>query len=121
MNEIKLCILKGGSGQTIMGKMDLSLNELDHIILEDVVQVDLAQDKSGAIVPVDSIYPHPFVHIFLTKKAADAENCHEIYKRDCLKIYDEVDIRQELIDWYQRVLAQKSGIEIVPKSNIILP
>lgn len=120
MGKIKLYIMKGGSGQTIMGKCDLTQAHLDYDQLEDVIQVDLAQDKSGAIVPVDAVYPHPFIHVFLTKKAVDSENSFKMYRKDCSAIYEEVDIRQELIDWYQRVLAQKSGIEIVQKSNIIM-
>ncbi len=119
MGRIKLYIMMGGNGQTIMGKCDLTQAHLDYDLLDDVIQVDLAQDKSGAIVPVDVTYPHPFIHVFLTKKAVESENSFKIYRKDCSGVYDESEIRQEMIDWYQRVLAQKSGIEVVQKSNII--
>ena len=107
---------------TIMGRLVTSeiSDDLDYIVLKDVVIVQWQQHDEN-MVPMGLDYPAPMISSMITSKALEERNEISFLKKDIIT-YIELEIKDELIGWYDQVMAQKSGIEVVNnESRIITP
>ena len=92
-----------------MGKADVEGHQ-DEIILTDVFYVNFVEvERKGNFVPVPTDFMPP-AHSLLTKTALDKWLDNLVFSRKDFWIFSEDEIKSEMIDWYARASAQKSGI-----------
>lgn len=101
-----------------MGKVDDF--EEDNMVLTDVFHVNFVEvERKGNFVPVPTDFMPP-AESLLTKTALDNWMDNLVFSRKDFWIFSENEIRSEMIDWYARAMAQKSGIEIVGADSKII-
>ena len=91
---------------------DMVMTEVFHVNFIEV-------ERKGNFVPVPTDFMPP-VESLLTKTALDKWLDNLVFSRKDFWIFSENEIRAEMIDWYARAMAQKSGIEIVGANSKII-
>ena len=101
-----------------MGKTD-DEREIEQV-LTDVFYVNFVEvERKGNFVPVPTDFMPP-AESLLTKTALDRWLDNLVFSKRDFWIFPEIDIKKEMIDWYDRAMAQKSGIAIVGADSKII-
>jgi len=101
---IKMLVAKQ-NGELILGKV--SKEDSDLIDLEDVVQINIIQTQQG-ISPLPGYYPSYILKDFIRQTVLNSLS-HEFVKKDYI-IFNEEDVKDEVITIYRKEMAQRSGI-----------
>ncbi len=113
-------LVSNSTGGEIIGKVEGELAD-DTILLTDVLRIHWGQNAGGQAVPVPVDYPSQTFAVMVTAKAyEDFTKVFEFNTKDYW-MFEEEEISDGVVAWYQKVFADKSGIEITDKmpSNII--
>lgn len=90
------------------------------MVLTDVFYVNFVEvERKGNFMPVPTDFMPP-AESLLTKTALDKWLDNLVFSRKNFWIFSEIDIKAEMIDWYARAMAQKSGIAIVGADSKII-
>jgi hypothetical protein len=101
-----------------IGKTDVEGYQ-DEMILTDVFYVNFVEvERKGNFVPVPTDFMPP-AQSLLTKTALDKWLDNLVFSRKDFWIFSEDEIKTEMIDWYARATAQRSGIILDGGSKII--
>ena len=91
-----------------MGKTDD--DKENDMVLTDVFYVNFVEvERKGNFVPVPTDFMPP-AESLLTKTALDKWLDNLVFSKKDFWIFPEIDIKKEMVDWYDRAMAQKSGI-----------
>jgi hypothetical protein len=114
-----LCMAINRTTQEIyMGKTDD--DTYDDVIMTDVFYVNFVEvERKGNFVPVPTDFMPP-AESLLTKTALDKWMDNLVFSRKDYWLFSENEIKAEMINWYARAMAQKSGIAIVGADSKII-
>lgn len=100
-----------------MGKTE-GMEQDDEVILSDVIQVSFVEVQQGMVQAIPYDY-FPFAESVLTTLGQKRFDNVPFKIKDNF-VFEEGEIKAEMLDWYNQVMAKKSGIEIVGANSKII-
>ena len=110
-------LINKSTKEVYIGKTE-GMDDGDEIILSDVIQVNFREVQQGVVGTVPSDF-FPFAESLLTTSGQERFDNIPFMVKDYF-VFNENEIKEELLAWYIGVIAKKSGIEIVGADSKII-